>query len=88
MNIGELAGYLGALFATITFLPQLIKTLKTKETKNLSLLMIVFAIMGNIMWIIHGLSKDSFPLIGSSILILFLTIPLLYLKFKNIRNLK
>jgi MtN3 and saliva related transmembrane protein len=47
-------------------LPQLIKVLKEKDVEDLSLLMIIFLIIGLSLWVWYGFIKDELPIILSN----------------------
>ena len=65
-------------------MPQIIKSIKTKNTKDLSLLMYLILIMGVFLWLVYGILIESLPLIiANAIVILFsLTILILKIKYK------
>ena len=69
---------------TTSFLLQIIKSIKTKNTKDLSLLMYLILIMGVFLWLVYGILIESLPLIiANAIVILFsLTILILKIKYK------
>jgi len=46
--------YLAAIFTTISFVPQAIKTIRTRDTKDLSLLTYVMFVTGTIGWTTFG----------------------------------
>src|SRR3990167_8723611 len=54
MKITTVIGLIAATITTLSFIPQLIKTWKLKETKDISLLMFVTLGVGIILWIIYG----------------------------------
>lgn len=49
--IGSIAGIL----TTLAFVPQVIKVIKTKDTKSLSLGMYSMQIIGVFLWLLHGI---------------------------------
>ena len=51
MNI-EIFGYIAAVLTTAAFLPQLIKTLKTKKADDVSLITLIMFIIDVLCWII------------------------------------
>ena len=59
----EIFGYLAAILTTAAFLPQLIKTLKTKKADDVSLTTLVMFIMGVLSWIIYGYNISSKPIL-------------------------
>lgn len=61
--LGELAGYLSGTCTTIAFLPQAIKSIRTKNVSGLSLYMYVIYCLGLIFWILYGVYLQSFQII-------------------------
>jgi len=76
-------GLIAAMCTTIAFLPQVIKALKTRETKDISLAMYVVLVTGLFLWLIYGIIIRDLPLIlANSITLLFAGV-VLNLKLKN-----
>ena len=71
MNI-EFFGYFAAILTTAAFLPQLIKTLKTKKAEDVSLLTLIMFICGVGSWIIYGYKISSSPILLANIITLIL----------------
>ena len=61
--IGEFFGYLAGSCMAICFLPQSIKTVKTRDVSNLSLSTYIIYIVGVISWISYGIYLKSFQMI-------------------------
>lgn len=61
--IGELLGYIAGICTAVVFLPQSIKTLKTKDVKGLSLSTYVIYNIGMISWILYGVYLHSIQMI-------------------------
>ena len=59
--IEDLIGYLGGFFIMISFIPQVIKSYKTKSVKDLSMTMIITTIIGSIFWVTYGVIIKSMP---------------------------
>ena len=57
MNITQLIGYVAALVGAIIFLPQVIQTIKTKNTKSLSLPSFILLNVSNSLWFTYGILK-------------------------------
>lgn len=55
MTIPDLVGYLAATLTTLSFLPQAILTLKTRDTESLSLGMYSLFTGGVLLWLIYGI---------------------------------
>jgi MtN3 and saliva related transmembrane protein len=80
MNSTEIIGMVAAALTTISFVPQAIKTMKTKRTHDISLIMYVLFVSGVAMWLIYGLKIESNPVIIANSVTLFLIVPILILK--------
>ena len=53
MNV-DIFGYFAAILTTAAFLPQLIKTLKTKKADDVSLTTLIMFIIGLVVFMYHG----------------------------------
>ena len=68
METVDIFGLLAALLTTSAFLPQVIKTLREKDTKSLSLPMYLILISGLLLWLTYGIMiKDWALIIANSI---------------------
>ena len=71
----------GAL-TTIAFVPQVVKTYKTKSAKGLSLGMFGIFWMGTVSWLTYGILIRDFPVIAANTVTLVLASALLFFKFR------
>ena len=79
MNIVTIIGLLAAFGTTVSFLPQAIKTIQTKDTSGISLSMYALFTAGTLLWLIYGLLSGSLPVtIANGITFLFAGIILIY----------
>ncbi|MDB4903058.1 MAG: hypothetical protein JWQ63_2339 [Mucilaginibacter sp.] len=79
MNITAIIGYLAAFGTTVSFLPQAIKTIQTKNTSGISLSMYGLFTLGTLFWLIYGIMSGSLPVaIANAITLLFASIILVY----------
>ena len=79
MNI-EIFGYIAAVLTTAAFLPQLIKTLKTKKADDVSLITLIMFIIGVLCWIIYGYKISSIPILLANLITLLLNLLILISK--------
>ena len=79
MNV-DIFGYLAAILTTAAFLPQLIKTLKTKKAVAVSLTTLVMFIPGVLSWIIYGYKISSSPVLVANLITLILNLLILISK--------
>ena len=76
----EFFGYFAAILTTSAFLPQLIKTLKTKKADDVSLVTLIMFISGLGSWIIYGYAISSFPILLANIITFILNLLILISK--------
>lgn len=67
MYIG-LIGIIAGVLTTISFIPQLVKILRTREAKDVSLYMYVILTTGIVLWLIYGFLIKEFPIILANII--------------------
>jgi MtN3 and saliva related transmembrane protein len=58
----EILGLIAAVLTTSGFVPQVYKTLKTKNVIGISLTMYLVLLVGMIFWLIYGFLIDSFSI--------------------------
>lgn len=75
-------GLTAATLTTIAALPQIIKTIKLKETKDISLLMYTFLCSGMTLWLIYGIFIQNIPIILANSIALVLNLIVLIFKLK------
>lgn len=59
--------YVAAFLTTFSFLPQAIKTIKTRDTKDLSLLTYCMFVIGTFTWTLYGLAIHETALFFANI---------------------
>jgi MtN3 and saliva related transmembrane protein len=78
-NTIDIIGYLAACGTTISFLPQAIKTIQTKDTSGISLSMYTLFTLGTLFWLTYGILSGSLPVaIANAVTLLFASIILAY----------
>jgi MtN3 and saliva related transmembrane protein len=75
-------GMIGASLTTVAFLPQAIKTIRTKNTRDLSLGMFVLSEMGVVMWLTYGILIGDLPIIFANVITFFLISTIIVMKVK------
>ena len=79
----SLIGYIAGLCTTIAFLPQVIHTLKTKDTQSISLGMYIMFVAGVILWLAYGILLRDTPLIIANLITLLLSSVILLIKVRD-----
>ena len=76
----EFFGYFAAILTTLAFIPQLIKTLKTKKAEDVSLTTLIMFLTGVAAWIIYGIQISSKPILIANIITFLLNFLILVFK--------
>ncbi|MGL5080637.1 MAG: SemiSWEET transporter [Microcoleaceae cyanobacterium] len=82
MTLVTLIGLLAGTCTTVAFLPQVLKTWKTKSTQDVSLEMFIIFCIGVSLWLIYGLLLQDLPIIIANVLTLILASIILGFKLK------
>ena len=79
----EWLGYLAATCTTLSFVPQAMKTIRTRDTSGISLSMYVVFTVGIGFWFGYGVFLKSWPMIVSNAITFLLSSTILGLKLKH-----
>ena len=82
-NLATYIGLMAALCTTVSFIPQVIQTLKTKHTKDISLSMYAIFTFGLICWLTYGIMTDDIPVIAANTITLALASTVLFMTIKH-----
>lgn len=78
-----LIGYLAACLTTLSFLPQAIKVIATRNTQGISGLMYIMFVCGLVMWLIYGVMIEDTAVSMANFLTLVFAMPILIIKFRR-----
>jgi MtN3 and saliva related transmembrane protein len=78
----KLLGLLAGMLTTAAFLPQVIKTWKSRSAKDLSLGMFSMFCLGVALWLIYGWIVQDVPVIAANLVTLMLASTLLFFKLR------
>ena len=78
----EIIGLVAAFITTASFLPQVFKTYKTKDTSGLSLTMYLTFFVGIVLWSVYGIYINSLSVILANSITAILAFYLICLKLK------
>ena len=78
----DLVGHFGSLLSSITFLPQVYKTYKSRSAGDLSLVMLSIVTTSTIVWLVYGVALKLWPVIICNTIICALSLLLIYFKFR------
>jgi MtN3 and saliva related transmembrane protein len=82
MDMIALTGYLAGTLTTISFVPQVLRTWKLRETKDFSLAMLLLFAAGMLLWTAYGILISSFPIIAANVITFGLILFLLGMKIR------
>ena len=82
----ELIGIAAGICTAISLLPQLIKIIREKEARNISLFYLVILLAGLSLWIWYGVLKDDLPIIATNVVSLVLNVAIIVMGIKYKRR--
>lgn len=62
----NILGIAAGILTSVSMIPQLIKVIKEKDVKDISLVMLLILISGLSLWVWYGIKKDELPIILSN----------------------
>lgn len=63
----DVVGILAAALTSISFIPQLVKGFRTKRMDDVSAEMLLLLMLGLFLWLLYGIHKDDYIIIGSNV---------------------
>jgi len=75
-------GFFAGFFTTLASVPQILKSIRTKSTRDLSLAFIGMIAFGQALWITYGLIIGSAPVVVANVFSFALAATLIALKLK------
>jgi MtN3 and saliva related transmembrane protein len=78
-----LLGYVAAALTTAAFVPQAVRTLRTRDTRGISLWMYVVFAAGVACWAAYGVALNSWPIILANMITFLLAVLILVLKVRH-----
>ena len=82
MDSVTIIGFIAATGTTISFIPQVLHILKTRDTKGISLSMYSIFTIGVFCWLLYGCFLNSLPIIIANAVTLVLALTILIFKIK------
>lgn len=80
---GHWLGFIAATLTTAAFVPQALKTLRSRDTRSISLGMYIVFAIGLCFWLAYGIVLGSWPMILSNVVTLALALLILGLKLRH-----
>ena len=82
MDTITLVGFIAGALTTTAFIPQVVRSWRLKETKDISLSMLVLYAVGVFLWFLYGVWNDALPIIAANGISLVLILILLGIKVR------
>lgn len=79
----DIVGYLGGFFIMISFIPQVVKSYRTKSVEDLSVGMIIATLVGTVFWVICGFLIRGMPVIIMNSIFGIIVLFQLYLRIRH-----
>lgn len=76
-------GYAAAFLTTVSFLPQAWKTITTRNTDGISVLMYLCMVVGVFFWLVYGVLLGDVALIAANALTFVFALPILLIALAN-----
>jgi MtN3 and saliva related transmembrane protein len=74
MDTLVIIGYIAGTLTTISFVPQVAWAWNLKETRDLSLAMLLLFAAGILLWTVYGIWTNSLPIIAANVVTFFLVL--------------
>jgi MtN3 and saliva related transmembrane protein len=82
IEIVQAIGLIAACCTTLAFVPQAVRAISTRQTKDISLLTYLLFVVGIVLWLIYGLMIVDLPLIIANSITLCLASAILVTKLR------
>jgi MtN3 and saliva related transmembrane protein len=79
-------GFAAAFCTTAAFVPQLVRVLRFRSARDISLPTFLLFSVGVFLWLLYGIYTGSKPVIASNIVTLVLSLSILFLKLRYDRR--
>ena len=82
-DIMEMVGLTAAMLTTVCWLPQAIKTIRSRDTRSISLVMQILLNLGILCWLAYGLYLGNGPLIIANAITFLFVATILFMKIRH-----
>jgi MtN3 and saliva related transmembrane protein len=86
MDIITLIGFLAGGLTTASFLPQVVKTARSRSARDLSEAMLVVFLAGLVLWTVYGVQVGSAPIVVANVITIGLVGAILAMKVRFSRR--
>jgi MtN3 and saliva related transmembrane protein len=82
MTLTELIGYFAAVLTTVSFVPQVWQTFRTRDVSGISLGMYLVFATGVSLWLAYGVLVTAWPIVAANAVTLALALSILAMKLR------
>jgi MtN3 and saliva related transmembrane protein len=82
MSAGDLIGYCAASLTTLSFVPQVWHTFRSRDVSGISLGMYASFTLGVFLWLVYGLVLGAWPVVVANTVTLMLALGILVMKLR------
>lgn len=82
MDETNLLGLMAGALTTVAFLPQVVKTWRSRSAGDISLVMFALFSLGVFLWIVYGFRVGAVPVIVANVVTLLLSMTILVFKIR------
>lgn len=82
MESANALGLVAGVLTTVAFIPQAVKTWKTRNTRDISLGMFTIFCAGTLLWLLYGIRIGAIPIILANGVTLVLALTILVFKIR------
>lgn len=86
MTLNTFIGSMAAVCTTLAFVPQVLKSWRTRDLSGISLPMYTIFTVGVLLWLVYGILIQDWPVIVANAITALLASAVLFLKLKSILN--
>lgn len=83
VDLVQAIGLIAACCTTFAFVPQAVRAVRTRQTKDISLLTFLMLVIGILLWLAYGVMIGDLPLILSNAITLGLASAILAVKLRH-----
>lgn len=78
----ELLGHVAGALTTGAFVPQVLRVLRTRQTRDISLATFVLFVLGVALWLVYGVLEQAWPVVVANAATLVLALVILVAKLR------
>ena len=80
MDTIQIIGLLAAVLTTAANIPQTYKIIKTRSTKDISVVTYSMLMIGFVLWVVYGFSRNDYPVLIANSISVLVCATILFLK--------